>query len=46
MRLNHKQIAKDKAMRKKHNGHDIPEDEIIDDMDSTAESLRQVALID
>ena len=46
MRLNHKEIKKNKDMRRKHNGFDIDEDEIIDDMDSSAEASRQVALID
>ena len=34
MRYNKKEIAKGKELRRKHNGYDVDEDDIIDDMDS------------
>ena len=45
-RLDHKNIRKDKAMRLLHNGFLLPEDEVIDEMDSAQEIERQVELID
>ena len=46
MRLNHREITKSKEMRNRVNGFNLDEDEIIDDMDSTAEAQRQIRLID
>ena len=45
-RLNHKKIREDKARRLMHDGHLLPEDEVIDEMDSVQEAERQIELID
>ena len=44
MRLNKKQIAKEKEFRKSLNGFDMPEDDVIDDMDIIQKMNRQIRI--
>ena len=45
MRIKQSKVVKDKALRRLHNGFDIPEDDMIDDMDSVEEMERQLRII-